>query len=269
MPIQRLRTRARYTPRLLGKPPFGLLRLLGVLVRPPTRCRYCSDRSRSSGPRRTPHLRCTRASPPEPQAPAVSNPVRVPVRVRVQVEGPRNPPNHLAWIRLRSAPSSTSFHIRKEARRSARCACREGTTREGVIYSRGVSGPAWSGRMSFKARLMLMLILGVVSAAIVYAVVGRRGDDDEPQVSHVATAADYGGGSTTTEDEPCESYLVTPLAGHTDVHRRVQPRPNAPSLGTLPSGTVVAERESRDGYVRLAQPLIGWVSRRELQPHCP
>lgn len=112
-----------------------------------------------------------------------------------------------------------------------------------------------------------MLILGVVGAGVLYGIFGHAKDPDEPDISHVATAADYGGG--TTSEPECDSYLVAPPAGSTDVHRRVTPGAHAPSLGTLPSGTVVESREIRDGFVHLAQPLIGWVSLQELEPHCP
>lgn len=122
--------------------------------------------------------------------------------------------------------------------------------------------------MSFKARLLLVLLLGGVGAIVTYAVFGRAKDPDEPQISHVATAADYGGGSTPPVEE-CTSYLVSPLAGNTDVRIRVTADADAPSLGTLPSGTVVGSREIRDGFVHLAQPQLGWISLAELRPHCP
>lgn len=122
--------------------------------------------------------------------------------------------------------------------------------------------------MSFKARLLLMLALGGIGAGVLYGVFGRQRDPDEPAVSHVASAADYGGAATMTP-EACATYRVAPLAGRTDVHRRVTPDAHAPSLGTLPSGTIVGSREIRDGYVHLAQPMIGWVSLQELEAHCP
>ena len=123
--------------------------------------------------------------------------------------------------------------------------------------------------MSFKARLLLVLALGGVGAVITYVAFGRASDEDAPQVSHVATAADYGGGTTLTEPAQCTSYLVTPLAGNTDVRIRVTPDPHAPMLGTLPSGAVVGSREIREGYVHLAQPQLGWIALEELRQHCP